>query len=75
MSLYKIPTRGVQARSLNKISKKRSLGKTLEEISVQALCKSCVGKIYARDLRDLLARSPYKISKELSVQDLCASSL
>ena len=43
MSLYKISTRGVLARSLYKISI-RGLGKTLEGISAQALYKSSFGK-------------------------------
>ena len=70
MSLYKISTRGLLARSLYKICIRGLLARSLYEISVEALSiyKSSVGKI---SVRDLLVRSLYKIS----TRGLCARSL
>ena len=84
MSLCEIFLTGLLARSLYKLpirSIRGLLARSLEEISLEALQKSFVGKI---SLRDLLARSLYKISKrslctrslqDISCQDLCAKSL
>ena len=84
MSLCEIFLTGLLARSLYKLpirSIRGLLARSLEEISVQAIYKASVGKIY---VRDLLARSLYKISmqclcarslEEVSWQALCTSSL
>ena len=62
MSLYKISTRGLLARSLYKLPIRglfRSLRKSIRALLARSLCKRPIGKI---SVRDRLARSLDKIS-------------